>query len=108
MMLLWPILLIEAAGSLLLSGYVVAALVVVGRARGVGRARWLVIEGAVAGLDLKLAASLLKTIELHTWQQLGAFAAILALRILIKQLFVWERRHLEARSREPMRGAAVP
>lgn len=107
MTLLWPILLIEAAGSLILSGYVAAALVLVARSRDVSRARRLVIEGAIAALDLKLAATLLKTIELHTWQQLGAFASILALRALIKQLFVWERRQLEARSRDPIRDPAV-
>lgn len=56
------------------------ALAVVARHRDVTRGRRIVMEGAIAALDLKLAATLLKTIELHTWQQLGAFAAILALR----------------------------
>lgn len=96
MSLLWPILLIEAAGSLVLFRYVVAALSMLARHRDVSLSRRLVIEGAVSALGLKLAATLLKTIELHTWQQLGAFAAILALRTLIKRLFVWEEGRLTA------------
>lgn len=86
--------LIELAGSLLIAGYVVVALwaLLRRRAAGIPRARRLVASGAIAGLDFKLAAALLKTLQLHTWSQLGMFAAILALRILLKRVFSAEAR----------------
>jgi len=37
---------------------------------------------------------LLKTIELQTWAQIGAFFAIFALRTLIKRVFTWESQRI--------------
>ncbi len=86
--------LIELAGSLIIVGYCLAALAQLAQTRNPVRVRLLVIEGALWGLSLKTAASLLKTIEIHSWGQIGAFAAILALRTVLKRLMVWEQRHL--------------
>jgi len=76
--------LIEFAGALPIVGYCIAGLVELARSRDPAAARLLVIEGSLWGLSLKTAASLLKTIELHSWGQVAAFTAILALRILVQ------------------------
>ncbi len=86
--------LIELAGSLLIAGCCVAACVVLIRTANPTRVRLLVIEGALWGLSLKTVASLLKTIEIQTWDQIGAFAAVLALRTLVRRVMTWEERHL--------------
>jgi uncharacterized membrane protein len=55
------------------------------------RARILVAEGAVNGLSFKLGAALLKTLYLHTWTQIGMLFTIVALRTLMKMLFIWQQ-----------------
>ncbi len=87
-------LLIEAAGSLLLLGFVLAATWAMLRGEGPERARLLVAEGAVLALGFKTGASLLRTLDLPTWSSIAAFAAILALRTLLKRVFVAEQRSL--------------
>ena len=86
--------LIEFAGALLIVGYCIAGLVELARSRDPAAARLLVIEGSLWGLSLKTAASLLKTIEIHSWEQIAAFTAILALRTLVKRVMTWEETHL--------------
>ena len=86
--------LIEFAGALLIVGYCIAGLVELARSRDPAAARLLVIEGSLWGLSLKTAASLLKTIEIHSWEQIAAFTAILALRTLVKRVMTWEAAHL--------------
>ena len=81
-------------GLVLIVGHCIAGAVELVRTRDPLRVRLLVIEGALWGLSLKTAASLLKTIELQSWDQIGAFAAIFALRTLVKRVMTWERRHL--------------
>ena len=86
---------IEFAGALLIVAYCAAAAVEFVRTRDPGGpGRLLIIEGALWGLNLKTAGSLLKTIELQTWAQIGAFAAILALRTVIKRVMTWEERRI--------------
>lgn len=53
-----------------------------------GCAQALMIEGSVCGLGLKTAASLLKALVVHDWNGILAFAAILALRTVLKRLFI--------------------
>ena len=90
----FAIALIELAGSLLIAGYCIAALVQLVRTADPARVRLTVIEGALWGLSLKTAASLLKTIEIQSWNQIAAFTAILALRTLLRRVMSWEERHL--------------
>lgn len=85
---------IEAAGSLLLLGYVLAALLALLRRHGLERSRLLLADGAVFALGFKTGASLLKTLELGTWRQIGAFVAILALRTVLKRAFAAEKAAL--------------
>ncbi len=89
---------IEFAGALLIVGYCIAGLVELIRSRDLAATRLLVIQGSLWGLSLKTAASLLKTIELHNWEQIAAFAAIFALRTLVKQVMTWEATILEGQS----------
>ena len=47
----------------------------------------MVTQGAITGLDFKLAATFLKTMTLLDWHQIGMFAALYAIRFMIKQAF---------------------
>lgn len=89
------VVLIDLVGGLLVAGYVLAAVAALARTGGLDRARLLVAEGAVLGLSFKTAGTLLKTLEIHTWEQIGMFGAVLALRVVLKQLFVWEKWRVE-------------
>ena len=86
--------LIEFAGALLIVGYILVALVTLIRSGDIVKVRLLVADGAVTGLSFKLAGTLLKTIELQTWQQILMFVAIFALRTILKRVFTWERTRL--------------
>ncbi len=92
------VLLIDLIASVVIAAYVVAAMVNLARDGGVDQARLLVAEGAVLGLSFKVAATLLKTLELHTWQQILMFAAIFALRTVLKQVFLWEQQQVRPRN----------
>lgn len=83
--------LIEAAGALGIVGCCMAAVVSLVLHRSPGRAQALVIEGSLWGLGLKTSASLLKALVVHDWNGILAFAAILALRTVLKRLFTWEQ-----------------
>ncbi len=102
--------LIEFAGALLIVGYCIAGFIEVARLREPAIVRLLVIEGSLWGLSLKTAASLLKTIEIQSWEQVGAFTAILALRTLVKRVMTWEAAQLQGpadvRPRRTVRPAA--
>ena len=60
-------------------------------------ARLAVAAGIVAALGFKAAATLLKTIELRSWNSILMFVAIFALRTFIKQAVVREEADLQAR-----------
>lgn len=94
----WVILGVEAIGSVLVVGGVLAALGVLIAGRGIQPARVRIADGAIAGLGFKAAATLLKTLELGSWRQIGSFACILALRILLKRVFQAEVRRDRART----------
>ncbi len=83
--------LIEAAGNVLLVGFVLGACGALLRGGGAERVRLLVAEGAVLALSFKTGATLLKTLDLPTWDRIAAFAAILALRTALKRAFAAEQ-----------------
>ena len=99
--------LIELAGALGIAGWCAAAAVSLVLHRSPSRAQALVIEGSLWGLGLKTAASLLKTLVVHDWNGILAFAAILALRTVLKRLFVWERQRIGGAPLGPERVAAI-
>ncbi len=88
---------IEFVGGLLIIIYIIAAIIVLFRSKDIVRARLIVADGVITGLSFKLAGTLLKTIVLHTWQQILMFVAIFALRTILKMLFTWERNRLQRR-----------
>jgi uncharacterized membrane protein len=89
------VLLVDLVAAVVVAGYAAAAMVKLARGCGVTRARLLIAEGAVLGLSFKVAATLLGTLEIHTWDQILMFAAIFAMRTILKQLFLWERRQAQ-------------
>ena len=91
--------LIEFGGSLFvivgcLRGFAALALGGAGTA-AIVRCRLCVADGVIAALGFKTAATLLKTIELQTWNAILTFAAIFALRTFVKHFLVWEERRLQ-------------
>jgi uncharacterized membrane protein len=100
--------LIEAAGSALLAGFVAAACGVLLRGGAPERARLLVAEGAVLALGLKTGATLLKTPDLPGWDRIVALAAILALRTALKRAFTAEATAIARRSAPPGGPAVSP
>jgi len=89
------VVLIDLIGGLLVAGYAAAAVRILLRTGAVARARLLVADGAVLGLGFKTAGTLLKALEVHTWDQIGMFGAVLAVRVVLKRLFKWERARVE-------------
>jgi uncharacterized membrane protein len=77
--------------------HLAAALVAVARTGSIPRARLTAADGVIAGLGLVTAATLLRTIELHTWNQIALFTVVLTLRTLLKRLFAWERNRILTR-----------
>ncbi|WP_034384323.1 DUF1622 domain-containing protein [Deinococcus sp. YIM 77859] len=89
-------LLVEGVTNAVIFGSVAAALLALLRGKGTLQARWLVTEGLLLALNLKVVATLLRTLELTTWNQIGLFAAVFTLRTLLKRVIIWERRQLQA------------
>jgi hypothetical protein len=90
----WWGLALQLVGAVVITGFIAAALASLGLGHSVLRARFLVAEGVIGGLGVMTAATLLRTIGLRTWHQILMFTLILALRILLKKLFVWEKQRL--------------
>lgn len=85
---------VELLTNLVLAGYIVSALLSLWRGADLHRARLQVADGVLLALNLKVVATLLRTLELTTWNQIGLFAAVFVLRTGLKRAVVWERREL--------------
>ncbi|MBC5805911.1 MAG: hypothetical protein DLM53_03355 [Candidatus Eremiobacter antarcticus] len=86
---------IEFVGTLLVFGHVIAAAwMLIWRKSDVKTARMTVADGALWGLSFEVAATLLKTLPVHSWSQIAMFAAIVAMRTVLKTVFAAERRWL--------------
>jgi len=97
--ILWAAL-IEFAGALLIIGYLLAALLTLLHSRDIQLARLQAATGVVTGLSFKLAGTLLKTIQLHTWQQIFMFVVIFLLRTVLKRVFIWEQEQIQQKQQE--------
>jgi uncharacterized membrane protein len=91
---------IEFIGALIIVAYLLAALATLLYKREVTKARLIAADGIITSLSFKLAGTLLKTIVLHTWQQILMFAVIFVLRTALKRLFTWEQARLQQRIHE--------
>jgi uncharacterized membrane protein len=85
-------LLIDLVSALIIIGYCTVAFLNALRFRTSAEAHALVAKGALLGMNVKLLAAALKTIELQSWNQISLFAAILVLRTLLKRTFQRENR----------------
>jgi hypothetical protein len=81
------ILSIDILSSLITFGYCCAGFAVFLTRRNRNRARILVANGALLGMNIKLVGAFLKTMELQTWNQLALFVTILVLRAVLKKVF---------------------
>jgi uncharacterized membrane protein len=91
---------IQLLAALVIAVHLAAALVAVVRTGSISRARLTAADGVIAGLGLITAATLLRTIELRSWNQIALFSVVLALRTVLKRLFAWERNRILARQPE--------
>ncbi|GHF39313.1 putative membrane protein [Deinococcus metalli] len=89
-------LLIDVCGSVALVLALLASGWTLLRTRDPARTQRVILDGIVFALNLKTAATLLRTTELTTWSQIGMFAAIFALRTVLARVAQWERRSLSA------------
>lgn len=83
---------IETAAGMVLAGYCTAAFSSIWRRWSPDRARALVAEGALTALGFIVCATLLKTLLLSSWQQIGIFASVFSLRTVMKRIFAAEAR----------------
>nr|WP_221269531.1 DUF1622 domain-containing protein [Deinococcus budaensis] len=90
---------VELLTNLVLAGYVASALLSLLRGADLHRARLQVADGMLLALNLKVVATLLRTLELTSWNQIGLFAAVFALRTVLKRAVTWERQQLQADQR---------
>ncbi|MEW6422732.1 MAG: hypothetical protein AB1511_13555 [Deinococcota bacterium] len=86
---------VELVTNLVLFGYIAAALLALLRGGGsITRAQRLVVDGVLFALNFKVVATLLRTLELTVWNQIGLFIAVFVLRSALKRVVIWERREL--------------
>jgi hypothetical protein len=90
----WRGLALQLGGALVITGFVAVALASLSLGRDIARTRLLVAHGVIGGLGVMTAATLLRTIGLRPWRQILMFTLVLSLRILLKRLFVWEKKQL--------------
>jgi hypothetical protein len=86
--------LIDLGGALIVFGRVVEAFAEQVRRGSPERARLVVADGVLAALAFVVASTLLRTMALRGWHQIGMFAFVLTLRTLLKQVFDSERKEL--------------
>ncbi len=90
----WAVL-IEAAAALVIAAYCTAAFWSLVRCFDRQKARSLVAEGALNALVFIVCGTLLKALLLKSWQQIGLFACVFALRTLLKRIFIAEQTRSE-------------
>jgi uncharacterized membrane protein len=92
---------IEALGALVIGWAMVRASVTGAAGRfdnaALGAMRRELAHRALSALGLVTAATLIKTITLRSWGAIGLFAAVLALRTLLKLALTAEERSAEPR-----------
>lgn len=96
--------LIELIGSVVIVAFCLRGLVLAVLERKPYRVHDALAQGVLWGLDFKLAATLLKTLELTSWHQIAMFVLVLGLRTLLKRSLTraWSRR-LAADNETPAR-----
>jgi hypothetical protein len=83
---------IDLASAAVIVGYCAVGLVTAIRSGRPAAAHVLVARGAILGLSMKTVVSLLKAMELQTWDQILMFALVFTLRMVLKRVFEFEKR----------------
>jgi hypothetical protein len=83
---------IDIAGAAVIVGYCATGFIAAMRSGSPAEAHVLVAEGAILGLSMKTVASLLKVMELQTWDQILMFVLMFTLRAVLKRVFEQEKR----------------
>lgn len=83
---------IELVGTIIILAHIIHAAWLIFRRGSIDKTKSIVAAGAVAGLDFKMGATLLKALSLFDWPQIGKFAVILFLRVILKSSFVQKRK----------------
>ena len=89
---------IELLAALVVAFHACRALVAIVRHYDADRSRLIMADGVLAALGFSVAGTLLKALALQSWQQIGMFAFVLALRTLLKQVFKREREQIGRRT----------
>ncbi len=84
--------LIELVAAIAISFHALWAVLALVRREGIDRARLLIADGVFAGLGFSVTGTLLTTIALQSWRQMGFFVFVFALRTMLKRVFAWERK----------------
>lgn len=87
--------LIEALSALVIVGHCVVGMYLLAVTRNIRKTQLLVANGALLGFNIKLIAALLAVMQLQTWDHIGMFGCVLALRTLLKKVLQWEKRELQ-------------
>jgi len=85
---------IQFLAGLVLSGHVLAAMAGPVPRGEVNRARLLIAEGVLTALGLMLPATILRTLVVRDWEHILSLALVLAIRVVVKHFFVWEKSRL--------------
>jgi hypothetical protein len=94
---------LDSASTVVIVGYCIVAFIAAFRSGRATEAHALVAKGVLLGMSIKLVGACLKTIELQTWNQIGLFMVILALRTILKRFF-----QMEAKIGAPNDGRQTP
>lgn len=87
---------VQGLGGLVLGVHLGGSMWVVIRRMDAARARLLIARGTLAALGFMVPASILRTLVVHTWEQIFALTLLLCLRVSLKRLFAWEEKRLLA------------
>jgi hypothetical protein len=83
---------IDSVSALVILAYCAIAFITAVRSGSPAEAHSLVARGALLGMSIKLVGTCLKTIQLQTWNQIGLFLVIFALRVILKRIFQAEAK----------------
>ena len=98
--------LIELLAAIVIGFHALWALTAMVRRFEADRPRLIIADGVLTALGFSAAGTLLKALALQSWQQIGIFTFVLALRTLLKQVFARERKLILMRN--VIRGSRSP
>lgn len=89
---------IELLAAVVVTFHACRALLAILRHYDADRSRLIIADGVLAALGFSVAGTLLKSLALQSWRQIGMFAFVLVFRMLLKQVFQREREQIARRT----------